>query len=606
MVGVLLNTGQSIPPNTPYAVSVSLPTWEANVGYEEGEEWVLSKMRTGYPRFFIHECIGDLKRTILEQYGNEQEDALLFPSHRLASACLKFIKSQEPQLQLGQLHVVDIPLKEPVKGHDVSAPTFGVSAAVFPKDIFRTAKSFWQHSGEGISSRQADFCHRCLKQQLVPSISDNVRPRPSRGPKRYQREPSLDGTQSADFSRGSQAVRADADPVKNDAEKQECSVHIEERYGRNLNSSLAAEAKLAVRKRIAGLLTANVELRKAIELPRNPQTTRLHNSFSEDDVYLYPTGMSSIFNIHKTLLSVKGSLPSVCFGFPYIDTLKILQKWGSGCIFYGNGSCEELDDLERRLETGQQVLGLFCEFPSNPLLRSPDLRRIRALADKYMFPVVVDETVGNFLNVHVLSMADVVVSSLTKIFSGDSNVMGGSAVLNPQTANYRALKDALSVAYEDNYWAEDAIVMERNSRDFAGRIHQINHNAEAICKVLQAHPRVKEVYYPKYSPTRQFYDHCRNRDGGYGGLLSVTFFTTAEAVTFFDQLETAKGPSLGTNFTLSCPYTLLAHYGELDWAASFGVESDLIRVSVGLEETGTLIGIFQRALNAVAAINACQ
>ena len=32
------------------AVSVSLPTWKANVGYEEGEEWVLSKMKTGYPR----------------------------------------------------------------------------------------------------------------------------------------------------------------------------------------------------------------------------------------------------------------------------------------------------------------------------------------------------------------------------------------------------------------------------------------------------------------------------------------------------------------------------------------------------------------------------
>jgi cystathionine gamma-synthase len=58
-------------------------------------------------------------------------------------------------------------------------------------------------------------------------------------------------------------------------------------------------------------------------------------------------------------------------------------------------------------------------------LRSPDLKRIRALADKYDFTVVVDETIGNFMNVHVLPDVDVVVSSLTKIFSGDSNVMGG-------------------------------------------------------------------------------------------------------------------------------------------------------------------------------------
>ena len=68
---------------------------------------------------------------------------------------------------------------------------------------------------------------------------------------------------------------------------------------------------------------------------------------------------------------------------------------------------------------------MFTEFPGNPLLKSPDLRRIRELADKYDFVVVIDETVGNFLNVNVLPYADIVVSSLTKVFSGESNVMGG-------------------------------------------------------------------------------------------------------------------------------------------------------------------------------------
>lgn len=61
---------------------------------------------------------------------------------------------------------------------------------------------------------------------------------------------------------------------------------------------------------------------------------------------------------------------------------------------------------------------------------------------------------------------------------------------------------------------------------------------------------MKAVYYPKYSQSRPFYDRYRNPNGGYGGLLSVTFHSAAEAVTFFDHLETAKGPSLGTNFTI--------------------------------------------------------
>jgi cystathionine gamma-synthase len=41
------------------------------------------------------------------------------------------------------------------------------------------------------------------------------------------------------------------------------------------------------------------------------------------------------------------------------------------------------------------------------------------------FAIVVDETIGNFINVEVATYADIVVSSLTKIFSGDANVMGG-------------------------------------------------------------------------------------------------------------------------------------------------------------------------------------
>jgi cystathionine gamma-synthase len=194
--------------------------------------------------------------------------------------------------------------------------------------------------------------------------------------------------------------------------------------------------------------------------------------------------------------------------FPYIDTLKMLEKFGPGCIFYGFGNQEDLDDLEARLKGGERILGLFCEFPGNPLLNSPDLARIRQLADEYDFMVVVDESIGNFLNVNVLPYADVIVSSLTKLFSGDSNVMGGrcvqatlaaptpeqhltpaSAVLNPRGRHYRSLKQTWEENYEDNYWPADAIFMERNSRDFVSRSDRINHNAEAICDLLLSHPK---------------------------------------------------------------------------------------------------------------------
>lgn len=62
---------------------------------------------------------------------------------------------------------------------------------------------------------------------------------------------------------------------------------------------------------------------------------------------------------------------------------------------------------------------------------------------------------------------------------------------------------------------------------------------------------MKAVYYPKVVDSKPFYDACRTANGGYGGLLSATFHTTEEVTAFYDNLDTEKGPSLGTNFTLS-------------------------------------------------------
>jgi cystathionine gamma-synthase len=120
------------------------------------------------------------------------------------------------------------------------------------------------------------------------------------------------------------------------------------------------------------------------------------------------------------------------YSFPYTDTLKVLEKWGPGCYFLGHGLDSSIDELETILEAEQTrspheppILALFMEFPSNPLLRSADLSRLRTLADKYDFLIVVDDSIGNFVNVETLPFADMVATSLTKLFSGDANVMGG-------------------------------------------------------------------------------------------------------------------------------------------------------------------------------------
>lgn len=95
---------------------------------------------------------------------------------------------------------------------------------------------------------------------------------------------------------------------------------------------------------------------------------------------------------------------------------------------YHNGSEQELDELEDSLENGRRIIILFCEVPSNPLLETIDIQRIRSLADRFGFVVACDQTLAAFGNLDLLPYADVLMDSLTKIFSGASNVMGGRYV----------------------------------------------------------------------------------------------------------------------------------------------------------------------------------
>ena len=91
---------------------------------------------------------------------------------------------------------------------------------------------------------------------------------------------------------------------------------------------------------------------------------------------------------------------------------------------------DNIDELEQLLKGSTTdhppILALFTDVPGNPQLRTADLPRLRALADLYHFPIIIDETIGHHLNVQVLPFADIVVGSLTKIFSGLANVLGGA------------------------------------------------------------------------------------------------------------------------------------------------------------------------------------
>lgn len=321
---------------------------------------------------------------------------------------------------------------------------------------------------------------------------------------------------------------------------------------------------------------------------------------SKDDLWIFPCGMAAIAAVWRAIRRHDPNNASVQFGFPYVDTLKIQQRFEPAAYhFYPIGNGSDIEAL-RTLLKSKTISAVFCESPTNPLLTTPDLVTLRALADEYGFVLVIDDTLAACINQNVLPYADVVVTSLTKYFSGYGDVLAGSVMLNSASKHAARLRTALQDDFEDMLIDADAEVLEKNSRDVRERVTAINHNAEILAKRLSQHALVDRVYHPSLNAGPAKTHEKSTLSVGYGGLLSVVLKNPATTTSVvFDHLEVCKGPNLGTNFTLCCPYTILAHYTELDFVEECGVSRWLLRISIGIEPVEELWQRFERAFAAV-------
>ncbi|CZR58793.1 related to O-succinylhomoserine (thiol)-lyase [Phialocephala subalpina] len=334
-----------------------------------------------------------------------------------------------------------------------------------------------------------------------------------------------------------------------------------------------------------------------------------------DDVYLFQTGMSSIYSVHQ-YLTKKLNQKSVLFGFAFHSTPHVLEDFGPGFKFLGVADDAELDELEIYLKDeakeGRKIQAVWTEFPSNPLLSTPDLGRLRKLADEFGFMLIVDDTLASFCNADVLSAADMVVTSLTKSFSGYADVMAASAVLNPTSKRYEEMKTLMKENYQNVLYDGDAEVLEKNSRDYMARSKTLNNNAEKLVSFLDSlakdpNSSVAKVWYPTTSPTLTTYKQYMRQPTpdftpGYGCLFSLELDTVEATEACYDNLHVHIGPHLGAHLTLAIPYVKALYGKELEKVEKIGLNERQIRVSVGLEDTEHLIEVFKHALSFADAL----
>ena len=470
-------------PDTPHAISMCLPRWRDVVGYEERDPATMQKLQLGYPRFFYHPLV----QKAFEHFG-KGNPAHIYTTRAAAERCKTYLLGKHPDatIELGPIE---------------NSPATSI---LFPEECAANAKDYWQHAGEGISSRCAE------------ALLNNA-PLPD-----------------------------------------------------------ASEAKRIILDRIAEF-----------------------SGTAPENVYLFCSGMAAINAAYIAARNLDPYARTVQFAFPYGDTLKLQNKFNqAGALFYPRGNEDDLKQLESDL-AAKSISGLFCEFPTNPLLTCVDLNKLRKLADQHRFPIIIDETLGACINQDTLPVSDLSAISLTKFFSGSSDVMGGALIINPDAPFADRFRKQLAKIHEpEAFHPADLIQLEIDSRDCRERVQQINRTALEVCEYLSRHPSVESVYHPAFTD-RETYDRFKRPDGGYGGLFSIVLKNAAKITeAFYDALEITKGPNLGTSFSLCCPFTLIAHYDELDWAESAGASRHLIRISVGLEPADELIKRLDRALHA--------
>lgn len=327
--------------------------------------------------------------------------------------------------------------------------------------------------------------------------------------------------------------------------------------------------------------------------------------------------MAAIYSVHNYLLSVFNA-KSVLFGYAFHSTPHVLEDFGPGFKLLGNGTPEELEQLEEYLKeeakAGRKVQAIYTEVSSNPNLGTTDLARLRKLADTYGCVLVVDDTVASFCNVDVLGTADIIITSLTKSFNGYADVMAGSAVLNPSAARYRELKALFKKKYQNDFFNGDAEALERNSRDYMVRSATLNNNALKLVEYLQGlveDPKssVHKVFYPTTLESGANYEALKRPatadfTPGYGSMFSFEFDTMDALIAFHESINLHVGPHLGAHLTLALPYVKGLYGNELEYAAKYGMNERQYRIAVGLEDTDILIEEFRLALKEADAVKA--
>jgi len=235
---------------------------------------------------------------------------------------------------------------------------------------------------------------------------------------------------------------------------------------------------------------------------------------------------------------------------------------------------------------------IWAETPANPTWSIADIAGLAAIAHKAGARLAIDSTAATPVHTRPLALgADLVMHSATKYLNGHSDVLCGALIAGKADDYWQRITDlrAQAGAVPGPF---EAWLLLRGMRTLYVRVRQSSASAKAIAERFAGDPRVAVVLYPGLASHPGHDIAARQMQGGFGSMLSFRVAGGRNAA-----LRMAARVKLWTRATsLGGVESLIEHRASVEGPHS-KVPQDLLRLSVGIEETGDLIADLDQALD---------
>ncbi len=312
--------------------------------------------------------------------------------------------------------------------------------------------------------------------------------------------------------------------------------------------------------------------------------------------YAFASGLAATSTVLELLDS---GAHVICMDDVYGGTYRLFERVRrrSAGLDFSFVDLNDLDAVKAALKPNTKMI--WCETPTNPLLKLVDIRRLAEFAKANGLLLAVDNTFSSPVLQRPLELgADIVMHSATKYLNGHSDIVGGMVVV--KDAALAEQMTFLQNAIGGVQGPFDSFLALRGLKTLHLRMKAHCENAQFIAEKLEAHPAVEKVAYPGLVSHPQ-HALAKTQMHGFGGMVSVWLKGGfPEAKRFMERLELFTcAESLGGVESLANHPAVMTHASiPEDRRNALGVTGNLVRLSVGVEDAIDLWSDIQQALSA--------